>query len=135
MSVEFNDFTIQVQNAIKEKAKIALEEGSVELMSQAMRNSRVDTGHFKGKWTHFVVPGDYTAYIGHPDENAIWEEYGTGIYAVNGNGRKEVPWTYQDVNGKYHKTSGKTPNRTLQRAFTDKKEKVKQIMQKRMKEV
>lgn len=118
--VEFEDFSIQVKNAIEEKALKFLEEAASEVESQARRNSRVDTGQLKGSWTHVVDESAQKATIGSPLENAIWEEFGTGEYALHGDGRKGG-WYYVDDVGNGHFTHGKTPNRTLQRAFDQKK--------------
>ena len=118
--VKFEDFSIKVKNAIKEKALQFLEEAASEVESAARRNSRVDTGQLKGSWTHIVDEAAQEATVGSPLENAIWEELGTGEYAVNGDGRKGG-WVYRDDAGAYHHTTGKKPNRTLQRAFDSKK--------------
>jgi hypothetical protein len=118
--VEFEDFSIQVKKAIEEKALKFLEEAASEVESQARRNSRVDTGQLKGSWTHVVDESAQKATIGSPLENAIWEEFGTGEYALHGDGRKGG-WYYVDDAGNGHFTHGKTPNRTLQRAFDQKK--------------
>ena len=118
--VEFEDFSIQVKKAIEEKALKFLEEAASEVESQARRNSRVDTGQLKGSWTHIVDEAAQKATIGSPLENAIWEEFGTGEYAANSDGRKGG-WYYVDDVGNGHFTHGKTPNRTLQRAFDQKK--------------
>ena len=120
MSVEFQDFSIQVKDAVEDAAIKFLEEAASEIESQAKRNSRVDTGQLKGSWDHKVDNGAMKATIGSPLENAIWEEFGTGEYAVNGDGRKGG-WSYQDDSGDWHHTHGKKPNRTLQRAFESKK--------------
>lgn len=120
MSVEFQDFSIQVKEALDEKAVAFLYEAAGELKTQAARNSRVDTGQLKGSWDYKVDESDKKATIGSPLENAIWEEFGTGEHAVNGDGRKGG-WFYVDDKGKGHFTRGKTPNRTLQRAFDSKK--------------
>lgn len=118
--VEFEDFSIQVKKAIEEKALKFLEEAASEVESQARRNSRVDTGQLKGSWTHVVDESAQKATIGSPLENAIWEEFGTGEYALHVDGRKGG-WYYVDDVGNGHFTHGKTPNRTLQRAFDQKK--------------
>ena len=97
-SVQFIDNTIEVIGAIKDAALMFLEESAGELESQAMRNTRVDTGQTKGAWSHKIEESALQAIVGNPLENAIWEEFGTGEYAVNGNGRK-TPWRYQDVRG------------------------------------
>ena len=114
-SVQFIDNTIEVIGAIKDAALVFLEEAAGELESQAMRNTRVDTGQTKGAWSHKVEESALQAIVGNPLENAIWEEFGTGEYAVNGNGRKS-PWRYQDVRGNWHTTTGKRPSRAFEKA-------------------
>ena len=42
-------------------------------------------------------------------EYAPYVEYGTGIYAVNGDGRK-TPWSYKNAKGKWVTTVGQKPN-------------------------
>lgn len=136
MSVEFQDFGIQVKAALEDAAEQFLEEAASELQSAAARNSRVDTGQLKGSWDYKVDMGSKTAEIGSPLENAIWEEFGTGEYAAKGNGRKGG-WFYVDAKGEGHFTMGKKPNRTLERAFTSLKNKIirraEQIFKERMK--
>ena len=115
MSVEFRDFSLQVKAALDDKTEQFLEEAASEIESAVRRNSRVSSGQLKGSWAHFVDKKEAT--IGSPLQNAVWEEYGTGEYAVGGDGRKGG-WVYYDpLYGKFHFTRGKTPNRTLQRAF------------------
>lgn len=120
MSVEFQDFSIQVTEALEEKAVQFLEEAASEIESAAKRGSRVDSGQLKGSWNHQVDESAKEAKVGSPLENAIWEEFGTGEYALHGDGRRGG-WTYQDDKGDWHHTTGKTPNRTLHNAFESKK--------------
>lgn len=122
--VEFTDNTIQVQDAISDKIYAVLEECAAELEAQAARNTRVDTGQTKGNWQHVVAESENTAYIGNPLENAIWEEFGTGEYALEGDGRKGG-WTYKDEAGEWHYTHGKKPNRALWNAYNTKKAAIK----------
>lgn len=117
-----NDLKIELKlnkalDALDETANLALEEAIGELESQTKRNTKVKTGKTKASWEHKVDSDKHEAYVGSNYENAIWEEFGTGIYAQNGNGRKDVPWTYRDEKGQWHRTSGKKPRRALQRAF------------------
>ena len=121
--VEFEDFSIKVMEALDDTALRFLEEAASEIESQAQRNSRKDTGQLKGSWAHIVDDGKMEATIGSPLENAIWEEFGTGEYAVKGDGRKGG-WSYQDDKGDWYHTKGKKPNRTLQRAFENIKGKI-----------
>lgn len=123
------NFKIKVyNNVVKETLRTtainALEEASGELESQAKRNTKVKTGKTKGSWQHIVDEDRLEAHIGSNYENAIWEEFGTGIYAQNGNGRK-TPWTYTPDEGEhFYRTRGKKPRRMLQNAFNSTKYKI-----------
>ena len=126
--VKFEDFTIQVMGELGENIFSALEECAGELESQIKRNSRVDSGQTKNSFQHKVtgsfMAGEFRAYIGSNDENAIYEEFGTGEYALAGNGRKGG-WTYKsDKDGKFYHTHGKTPSRAFWKAYTSTKSKI-----------
>lgn len=123
MAVEFHDYTIQVKNAIDDKINIVLEECAGEVESQVKRNTRVDTGKTKNSWRHKVVDSEHTAYIGSDYENAIWEEFGTGEYAIEGNGRKGG-WAYKDAKGDWYFTHGKKPSRAFWNAYNSLKSKI-----------
>ena len=117
MAIKFEDNTIKVIDAMNSKINATLEECAGELESAAKQNTRVDTGKTKGSWKHNVDDEKHEATIGSPDENAIWEEFGTGEYALEGNGRKGG-WVYVDEEGKGHFTRGKTPSRAFWNAYT-----------------
>lgn len=121
--IEYKDYTIQVKAAIDERISAVLEECAGEIESQAKRNTRVDTGKTKNSFRHKVVDSEHAAYIGSDYENAIWEEFGTGEYALKGNGRKGG-WFYVDEKGDGHFTRGKKPSRAFWNAFTSLKAKV-----------
>lgn len=104
-----------------EKAAIAwLHEGAGELEAQVKRNTAVDTGQLKASWSYNVNEENLEAQVGSPLENAIWEEFGTGEFALNGDGRK-TPWRYKDRKGKWHTTTGKRPKRAFFRAYNSSK--------------
>jgi HK97 gp10 family phage protein len=63
-----------------------------------------------------------------PLEYAPYIEYGTGLFAEAGNGRKDVPWHYQDEKGNWHSTSGQPPRPYLRPALADNSEKIKNIL-------
>jgi hypothetical protein len=121
--VIFEDYTIQCIGAIDKRINAALEECAGELESQVKRNTRVDTGKTKNSFQHKVVDSEHIAYIGSNYENAIWEEFGTGEHAIEGNGRKGG-WVYVDEKGKGHYTTGKKPSRAFWRAYTSLKGKL-----------
>lgn len=116
MSVKFEDYSIQCKGAISDAMVNYLEESAGEIQSQTERNCKVVSGDTKGSFGHIVDKSEMTAYIGSNYENAIWEEFGTGIYAVNGDGRK-TPWIWTDEKGEKHVTQGKQPKRMLFNAF------------------
>lgn len=121
--VVFEDFTIEVQNAMDDRINIALEEAAGELESQVKRNTRVKTGKTKNSFRHKVIDAEHKAYIGSDYENAIWEEFGTGEHALKGDGRKGG-WAYKDVKGDWHFTNGKKPSRAFWNAYVNLKNKI-----------
>lgn len=121
--IEFKDNTIQVKEAMNNKIVAVLEECAGEIESQTKRNSRVRTGKTKNSFRHHVDEADLVATIGSSDENAIWEEFGTGEHALNGNGRKGG-WFYKDEEGHGHFTHGKKPSRAMWNAYTTLKSKI-----------
>ena len=120
----FKDFSKEVNAKIRQLGVAWLEEASGEIESQTKKNTRVDTGKTKGSWEHKVDEKKLEAQVGSRYKNAVWEEFGTGIHALNGNGRKDVPWFYKDTSGKWHRTSGKKPSRAFHLAYTSLKNKV-----------
>ena len=121
MSVVFKDFTKIVLDKIHETGEIFLEEVGGEVEAQTKRNTKVDTGKTKNSWEHVVNTDKMEVQIGSRYKNALWEELGTGIHALNGNGRKKVPWVYKTPDGKFHATVGKKPRRALFKAYNSKK--------------
>lgn len=157
---KFDGNTMKVLNAMDDKVQAVLEECAGELESQVKRNSRVDTGNTKNRgWQHKVTKdGDeHVAFIGSNLENAIWEEFGTGVHAVKENGGKggrQTPWyvpvegyagkkkpTYNGKviiihgeNGKdYYKTNGKKPSRAFWNAYSSMKNKIIKRIQNQLK--
>ncbi len=138
MAIRFEDFSLQVEEALEEACISFLHEAAGELQSQVQRNTRVDQGQLEGSWDYFVDEGEKKATIGSPLENAIWEEFGTGEYAING-GRKGGWYVPAEkltskakskmrkvvVKGKeFYFTRGKTPSRAFQKAYTSSKPKI-----------
>ena len=134
MSVEFKDFTTIVLQKIQENGEAFLEEVGGEVEAQTKRNTKVDTGKTKGSWEHIVNADKMEVQIGSRYKNALWEELGTGIYALNGDGRKNK-WVYRTPDGKFHTTVGKKPRRALYRAYTSKKNAIIREARRRFKEL
>ena len=119
MSVTFNDFRVQVKEAINQNCEGFLQEATGEIASQAADNSPVDTGQLKGSWGTAVSGNE--GIVGSDLEYAIWQEFGTGEYASGAGGGRQGGWAYQDDNGDWHFTRGTRPKRMLANAFNSKK--------------
>lgn len=132
MALEFEDYSMEVKTAINNAVIAFLNEAAGEVEAQVKRNTPVDTGQLKGSWAYKVEESAKKATIGSPLENAIWNEFGTGQYALGGGGRK-TPWKYQDIRGKWHTTTGKRPQRSFHYAFEFVKPKLQTVMANKLK--
>lgn len=107
--VEFLDFSFKVKDAMEEAVIAGLYEAAGELEAKAKRNSR--QGHRYGDilatalWKYRVDEDKKEAVIGSPHEAGYWEEFGTGEYALHGDGRQGW-WVY--VEGQDSGTGGRT---------------------------
>lgn len=129
--VYFEDNTLKVIDMTEDAIEATLLECSAEIVSATERNTRVKTGQLKNSWKANVqkTSDGYEAVMGSPLENAIWEEFGTGEYALNGDGRKGG-WGYEDPKtGETIWTHGKKPSRAFWKAYNSQKNKIKKRFQ------
>lgn len=135
MNIKFKDYRKIVVDKINNETNVFLEEVCGELESQTKRNTKVDTGKTKGSWQHKVDTQKHEGLVGSTYINALWEEFGTGIYALNGNGRK-TPWVYKNLKtGKFYTTVGKKPRRALYNAYNSMKNDIIKEAQRRFKDL
>lgn len=134
MSVTWKDNRIEVETKLKELAQSTLYEVAGEMEDQVKRNTKVKTGQTKNSWRYVVTEDGETtvAVIGSDFQNAIWEEFGTGEYALHGDGRKGG-WAYEDEEGNWHRTRGKKPRRPFHKAYSSLKNKIIQHIQDKFK--
>jgi hypothetical protein len=118
MPVTFKDYRVKVKDAINQNCESFLHEATGEIASQAADNSPIDTGQLKGSWGTAVNGNE--GIVGNTEKHSIWNEFGTGEYAMKGDGRKGG-WAYQDDNENWHFTKGTKPKRMLFNAFNTKK--------------
>lgn len=71
---------------------------------------------------------DITGVVSTPLEYAPYVEFGTGLFAEDGDGRKDVPWHYQDEKGEWHSTKGQKPQPFLRPALHENRETVLRIL-------
>ena len=82
----------------------------------------VDDGTLRASITHSVEHDK--GIVGTNVEYGPYVEFGTGLFAEGGNGRKDVPWHYQDARGNWHTTSGQHPQPFMRPALTENKDKI-----------
>lgn len=96
----------------------------------AKKNAPKGTGELRRSIESEVkVEGkEVTGIVFTPLEYAPYVEFGTGLFAEGGNGRKDVPWHYQDDKGEWHSTNGMHPHPFMRPALTDNQEKIIEII-------
>ena len=96
----------------------------------AVENCPVDTGELQQS-IHSETPGpadEPGGIVGTNKEYGPYVEMGTGLFAVNGDGRTDVPWRYQDAKGDWHTTSGQKPQPFLGPALRDNMDQVAELI-------
>lgn len=148
MSVRFEDYSIRVTDALDGAAERFLREAAFEVEAQTKRTTPTKKTQLKGSWASDVNTDAKVAQIGSPLEESFWNEFGTGSYAIHGDGRKGW-WVYIEGQSRGAKNSkvynsqqeaeeaaeflrkvkglpavvsnGEPPQRTLENAFAAKK--------------
>lgn len=151
MGVDFKDYSGEVKAKLEEAIIAGLYEAAGEIEAQVKKNMKTSTatGQTKNAWQYRVDERKQEAHIGNTLENALWEEFGTGEWALEGNGRKS-PWyvpvekvhgdrkpTYKGkvvlVRGKdgqcFYKTDGKKPKRHFWKAYLAKADTAKRLIE------
>lgn len=119
----FQDNSRVVIQAIEDTAIAFLHEAKASIASQTSMNCRVNTTALQQSFQNdsTVDEKKLCAYVGSNLQYAIYEELGTGEYALEGNGRKGG-WAYfDDTEGKWYFTRGNQPQRMLHNAYMRKK--------------
>ncbi|MEH6941525.1 HK97-gp10 family putative phage morphogenesis protein [Bacillus sp. JJ722] len=93
-------------DAIIEDAKALVAETAYLIQAQARALAPHDSGYLRQSIEVDILNGGLTAKVTVGAEYAIYIEYGTGVFAVEGNGRKD-PWVYySDKYGRFVFTKG-----------------------------
>ena len=92
---------------------------------ESKENCPKDTGELRRSIDSRVVeePNMIQGIVFSDKEYAPYVHQGTGLFAMNGDGRKDVPWYYQDDNGNWHSTFGQHPQPFMEKALDDNKDK------------
>lgn len=123
---------LQALNLFKSKTlPAATREGMEKVCLKVEADSKKNcpasnTGNLRASITHEVVEeddGEIAGYVGSNLDYAPYVHQGTGIYAIEGNGRKEVPWSYYDERkGEWQSTKGIKPTPFIQMAIDENRE-------------
>lgn len=128
------DHSDEILREIERRAQAGLEACGIQAEGYAKDNitagGRVDTGAMRNSVNYKVQ--DDICYVGTDSEYAIYNEYGTGIHAEGGGGRK-TPWSYKDKWGNWRRTRGMSPIHFLKNAIQDHKEQYRDILIKYLK--
>lgn len=108
------------------KVQDSLSKATLLVEKEAKQNAPKDTGALRRSITSKVEGLEGTVFT--PLEYAPYIEYGTGLFAEAGNGRKKVPWNYKDDEGNWHSTSGMKPQPFMRPALNNNREKIKKIL-------
>lgn len=100
-----------VERAAKEKAP----KGSGELRRSITSKLTIEGASVEGV---VYTPLLYAPYV----------EYGTGLFAEAGDGRKDVPWCYKDDEGNWCFTSGMPPSPYMRPALNENRENIIRIL-------
>lgn len=130
MSFKFHSNIPKAKRQLKENEFAALKAVGEFVEGAAALNAPTDLGNLQASMKHEVDGANHAVHIGTNVEYGIYQEFGTGIYAENGNGRKGG-WRYQDPKtGEWIETFGNEPQPFLRPAGEDNKGAIKAIFKK-----
>lgn len=112
-----------------ENARKALLKAGALVERSAKQKAPKHNGQLAQSMQYAIDGNATTCTVFTPLEYALYLEYGTGLLAENGDGRKDVPWHYQDEKGEWHTTSGQKPQPFLRPALTENENKITELLQ------
>lgn len=110
-----------------ENIKEALGQACALVEAEAKKNAPKGDGTLRRSISSKVE--GLTGIVFTPLEYAPYVEYGTGLFAEAGDGRKDVPWCYQDEKGEWHSTSGQNPHPYMRPALEDNRANIIRILE------
>lgn len=118
LDITIHDNFDQIKNEFAEKLEMALESCGMDAEGFAMLECPVDTSNLRNSITHEVTVSGTSGEmaVGTNVEYATYVELGTGKYYPGG---RQTPWSWQDANGKWHRTSGMPARPYIKPALAD----------------
>lgn len=121
------DDVLEALDSVVDEAKLeqALVKACALVEKSAKQNAPKDTGALARSITSEI--DNLQGIVFTPLEYAPYVEYGTGLFAES-SGRQDVPWSYKDEKGVWHKTSGMKPQPFMRPALDDNQSKIIEII-------
>lgn len=115
---------------------MTIEGKGARVLIEGMRSrAAVDTGEMRDSIKQHVTEATEERIVddvGPEAPHSVYQEYGTGIFAENGNGRK-TPWVYRRKDGSYVTTRGNRPHPFVRPTAIEDEEKVVDALKKEFK--
>lgn len=127
----FESHLDEVTKELKKRQERALEVASVFVLGEISLRAPVATGNLKGSYGRKIDMVALIAYMGTNVDYAPYVEYGTGVYAEDGQGRK-TPWAFKGDDGEWHFTVGIRPQPHLRPAIADNRDRIRKMMEREM---
>ena len=106
----------------------ALNKGCIVVEYDAKKRCPVGkTGLLRNSIRHWVEPNTNEGYVGTRMSYAPYVEYGTGIYARDGDGR-QTPWVYRTADGEFYFTEGQKPQPYIEPALEENVNEINRVM-------
>lgn len=139
MSVEIDglDSLVAKLNGIDERLQSKMLKAAKFVEDEAREKAPKRTGNLKGSIESKVerTGSEIVATVYTPVEYAPYQEYGTGLFAVNGDGRK-TGWAYEDeLTGERIFTRGNRPHPFLAPALRENKDVILQFLKEGLNDV
>jgi len=136
IEIKIEDHSDEILRQLAQNVEAGLEACGNQAVSHAKQTLRAKiprhaswyspTGKLANSVTHSVT-GD-EMHVGTNTDYAIYNEYGTGIYAEGGG--RQSPWAYQGSDGEWHQTRGITPTHFIKNSLANHIAEYKAILEK-----
>lgn len=118
-------------NNLSDNIEKEVQQSTERILNNIKMNAPVDTGALRDSFkASYQWKGQtYTSMIESDCHYIGYVLRGTGIYNIDGNGRK-TPWVYKDAHGNYRFTYGMHPNPFIDKALLDEKRNLRRAIRK-----
>lgn len=108
-----------IENQLPQALEKSMKDAVLFLEGESKKNCPAVKGTLRQSITNEVEvkPNGIYGYVGSNLDYAPYVHQGTGIFALDGNGREEVPWRYQDAQGNWYTTYGMPATPFIQNAI------------------